>query len=318
MSADVSVVIPFYRGAATIARAVRSVERQALPPREIIVVDDGSPEPLPALQSTVPVRVPRHDTNRGIPSARNTGIRAAQGAWIGFLDQDDEWAEDKLARQWRVANAAAADPPVVFGRLLHSGGGRTPWIWPPLDAVAPLEAGGERALEALVRWGNAAPFVTLLVARRTWDRHGLLDESIRGGSDDWEYLLRIVAEGATLRFDSPPAGGWSAVHHFTGENYSAHAPRILDGDLRIVERLAERYPLILQQRDRLTARTHYTYGRYHDRAGNRREARRHYETAARLDPAWRAPRLARLWLVLPQRLRDEGSRLRDWLRGWRG
>ena len=313
---DVSVVIPFYRGADTIERAVRSIAAQTRRPREIVVVDDGSPEPLPEIASDVPLRRVRHETNRGIPAARNTGIRAAAGSWIGFLDQDDEWVEDKLERQWAVAQAAAGDePPVVFGRLFHTGAGRAPWVWPRKRSIAPLERGGDAALREIMRSGNAAPMVTLLVARATLERHGELDESLRGGSDDYEYLLRVVAAGVPLRYDGGGREGYSAVHHFTGSNYSAHAPRFLKDDLELVDALARRYPLVARRADRLKARTHYMLARHHDRAGERAAASTHYAQASRLDPAWPPPRLARMALALPQPVRDRMTALRERLRG---
>lgn len=314
--ADVSVVIPFYRGGDTIERAVRSIAAQTRRPREIIVVDDGSPEPLPEIASDVPLRRVRHETNRGIPAARNTGIRAAAGSWIGFLDQDDEWVEDKLERQWAVAQTAVGDePPVVFGRLFHTGAGRAPWVWPRTRSIGALERGGDGALREIVRSGNVAPMVTLLVARVTLERHGELDESLRGGSDDYEYLLRLVAAGVPLRYDGGGSDGYSAVHHFTGSNYSAHAPRFLKDDLELVDAMARRYPLVARRADQLKARTHYMLARYHDRAGERADARTHYAQASRLDPTWPMPRLARLALALPQVLRDHLTALRERLRG---
>ena len=311
-SAPVTVVIPYFDGAATIGRAVASLAAQSLRPAEIIIVDDASPAALPELQSEVPLRVLRHDRNRGIPSARNTGIRAATGEWIGFLDQDDEWVPEKLERQWRATGGGEA---VIFGRLLHTGQGRAPWIWPPSRALNALERGGDAAMRALVRWGNAAPMVTLLVAARIFQRHGLLDEGLTGGSDDMELLLRLVAEEVSFRYEGGGPDDYAAIHHFTGGNYSAHAPRFLEDDLRMIPALAARYPLIQAYRKRLLARTHYTYGRHHDRRGAPEKARRHFREASRLDPRLLRARLARLWLVLPQRVRNTVSTARD---RWRG
>ncbi|HEX6588872.1 MAG TPA: glycosyltransferase family 2 protein [Longimicrobiales bacterium] len=295
---DVSVVIPFYNGGATLQRAVASIEAQTLSPGEIVIVDDGSPTPLPVLQSgRVPVRVLRHEQNRGIPGARNAGIAAAQGRLLAFLDQDDEWAPDKLERQ--LAAHAATPDAVVFGRLRHRGEVAREWSWPPDAAVQPLEQGGDAALRALIRWGNAVPFVTLLVPRRVFETSGPLDERLRGGADDYEFVLRLVAEGVSLRFDGAGAAGWSAVHHYTGANYSAHAPRWLRDDFELIDRLAARYPLIAARADEARARFHYTMGRHHDGAGDRAEARRHYEQAVRLAPLWLRPRVARAWLRLP-------------------
>lgn len=295
----ISVVIPFYDGGATIQRAIDSIEAQTRRPAEIVVVDDGSPTSLPELRSTLPLVVASHPTNRGIPAARNTGIAAATGEWIGFLDQDDEWEPTKLERQ--VARMEAHEGrAIVFGTLRHEGPGVRAWDWPPARAIRRIRAGGDRAMAALVHWGNAAPFVTLLLPRVVFERVGPLDESLRGGSDDYEYVIRAVAEGVPLVHDG---GAYSAVHHFTGRNYSAHAPRWLEDNFQLIERLAERYPLVAAWRARALARVEYTYGRHHDRTGESAAARERYIEAARLDPRWWKPRAARMWLRLPRRVR---------------
>lgn len=104
----VSVVIPAYRAVRTIRRAVDSVLNQTLAAAEIIVVDDGSPdgeELAIALLSYGPrVRLLRKE-NGGASSARNFGIANSHGEWVAFLDADDYWEPEKLARQRAVADA---------------------------------------------------------------------------------------------------------------------------------------------------------------------------------------------------------------------
>ena len=310
MSASVSVVIPFYDGAQTIQRAVDSLANQTVRPKEVVIVDDCSPVPVPEIRSELPVRVERLARNRGIAGARNQGIRVASGDWVGFLDQDDEWHPRKLEWQLPVAERGGADV-VVFGRLLHTGQGVRPWLWPPDAAIAPLEAGGDDAMRALVRWGNAAPFVTLLMRRTLFERHGFLDEQLRGGGDDYHFIMRHVAAGLPLRFDGAPAGEHSAIHYFTGRNYSAHAPRWLADNITLVESLAAEYPLVARHRQDALAQAHYTYGRHYDGADDASRAREHYREAASLRPGWMKPRLAALWLALPRPLRGGVERMRN-------
>ncbi|MEM9511785.1 MAG: glycosyltransferase family A protein [Cyanobacteria bacterium P01_E01_bin.48] len=96
----VSVVIPMYGVAATIAAAVDSVLAQTYQRLEVIAVDDGSPDDSATVceQCSDPrLRVVRQ-TNRGLAGARNTGIRVSRGDYIGFLDGDDMWLPDKIAR----------------------------------------------------------------------------------------------------------------------------------------------------------------------------------------------------------------------------
>ncbi|MBW1939151.1 MAG: glycosyltransferase [Deltaproteobacteria bacterium] len=98
---EVDVVIPIYNGATFVADAINSVLQQTAPPQEIIVVDDGSTDDTHAILSSFGsvIRIIKHPENRGLPAARNTGIRAGSAPLIAFLDGDDVWAPNKLQRQ---------------------------------------------------------------------------------------------------------------------------------------------------------------------------------------------------------------------------
>jgi glycosyltransferase involved in cell wall biosynthesis len=96
----ISVIIPTYNAAAYIERAIQSVLAQSRPADEIIVVDDGSSDNTADIlkkyqNQIISIRQP----NAGVSAARNTGIRAATGDWIAFLDADDEWLPEKLRLQ---------------------------------------------------------------------------------------------------------------------------------------------------------------------------------------------------------------------------
>lgn len=304
----VSVVIPFYNGDATIRRAVDSLERQTVQPSEVVVVDDGSrtaPFTEDMVSAGIPLRVVRLPENRGIPAARNTGIRAAGEPWIGFLDQDDEWAPDKLERQWSVAEGAqdGADA-VVFGRLLLETGTGRPHLRPPRRAVRRVEAGGRQAVAAFVRHGNVLPLVTLLVPRAVFERYGYLDETLRGGADDTELVLRLVGEGVTFRFDGHGRRRvWSVAHRHTGGNYSDDAARWVSDQLTFIPRLADRYAVIATFEDAFLARSHFTLGRRHEERGDRSKASGEYRRASRYDPLWWRPRVARARLHAPPGVR---------------
>src|SRR5690606_34946074 len=98
---SVSVIIPAWRAAGTIRRAVTSVLNQTHAVHEILVIDDGSPDdigaPLEDLDSRV--RVVRQE-NAGASAARNHGLELATGEWIAFLDADDEWLPQRLELQF--------------------------------------------------------------------------------------------------------------------------------------------------------------------------------------------------------------------------
>ncbi|MDZ7596225.1 MAG: glycosyltransferase family A protein [Thiobacillus sp.] len=110
MNPRLSVVIPAFNSAATLARAIESARAQSWPAHEIIVVDDGSTDATAEIAAGFDgVRLIRQK-NSGVSVARNAGAAAASGDWLAFLDADDWYAPDriKLHAEW-IAEDAALD-----------------------------------------------------------------------------------------------------------------------------------------------------------------------------------------------------------------
>ena len=92
----ISVIVPVYRAQEYLADCVNSLLAQTFPDFELLLVDDGSPDECPRLceafaQKDSRIRV-IHQENQGVSAARNTGIEAARGAFLAFVDADD-WVE---------------------------------------------------------------------------------------------------------------------------------------------------------------------------------------------------------------------------------
>ena len=117
MKTLVSVIIPAHNSAAFIEETLDSILAQPHRPLEILVVDDGSTDLTPQIVSgyAPEVRLIRQPQS-GHPAARNTGIRAARGEFLAFLDHDDLWTPFKLALQFA---AFYKDPELdlVFGHM---------------------------------------------------------------------------------------------------------------------------------------------------------------------------------------------------------
>ena len=101
----ISVIIPTFNRIDTLGRALRSVLAQTFAPYEVIVVDDGSTDGSgDFIKREFPTVMYRFQENKGVSAARNQGMEMASGEWFAFLDSDDEWLPQKLARQRDLIN----------------------------------------------------------------------------------------------------------------------------------------------------------------------------------------------------------------------
>lgn len=138
-STAISVIIPAYNASPFIRAALDCVAAQALESVEVLVVDDGSEDETGQLALSHPIgaKVIRQ-VNGGPGSARNNGVRSARGAYITFLDVDDEWGPGSLARRLESLQAhPEADMAVGLVRFEGLDGREIPlppWTAPNLGA----------------------------------------------------------------------------------------------------------------------------------------------------------------------------------------
>jgi len=187
MERTVTVVIPTFNRAPLLARAIDSVLRQTHPPFEILVVDDGSSDGTrDVVHGCADARVKyiRHERNQGLPAGRNTGIRAAAGEFIAFIDDDDQWRPDKLERQLQ---AIGTNDAILCGAV-DSSGRRIGHPRPHITA-------------ADLKRGNKFPPSGLLAKSRVL-RDVLFDEQLRQG-EDWDAYIRMAARYAIGFINEP-------------------------------------------------------------------------------------------------------------------
>jgi glycosyltransferase involved in cell wall biosynthesis len=108
-----SIVITTHNRPELLSRALASALAQTIANLEVLVVDDGSRPPCEVDVDDDRVRVIRRDRAGGPSAARNTGLAAAEGQWITFLDDDDELAPDMLRQSLAAAEAADLPGPVA-------------------------------------------------------------------------------------------------------------------------------------------------------------------------------------------------------------
>lgn len=115
--AGVSVIIPCFNAAPYLAAAIDSVLAQTRVPVQIIVIDDGSDDGSADIAAGYGAALECHrQPNQGIAATRNHGLRRARAALIAFLDADDLWPADSLARRVAALDADR-DLDVVYGAV---------------------------------------------------------------------------------------------------------------------------------------------------------------------------------------------------------
>jgi glycosyltransferase involved in cell wall biosynthesis len=198
----VSVVMPVYQGREHLAEAVESVLAQTFAQFELLLVDDGSTDGSSEIARAYAGRDPRvHYTrqeNAGQGAARNAGIGVARGEAVAFLDQDDLWLSDKLARQLPLLD----DTTVVYSDtyILRDGGrSREERLSDHLDGW-PVPA----TFESLIV-GNPIPVLTALLSRGLLLAHGCFtsDPALKG-VDDYDLWLRLATAGVTFSYIAEP------------------------------------------------------------------------------------------------------------------
>ncbi len=282
----VSVVIPTHNRAGLVKRAIESVLVQTVQDFELLVVDDCS---VDGTRETVHqfhdprVSYFRHEVNRGPGAARNTGILAARGEYLAFLDSDDEWMSRFLERHldafWSSElprlGLVACDAAIVG----------------PDGAVQGHVRGRSRGWlsDHLLQWriGLVGTPSTWLVRNEGSEAPVLFDETLPA-IEDWDYQLRF---GMRYQVDFL-AETLVVMHEHSGEHVH-QAPKAA----RARAMLIEKYRAPLRQNRRTLATHHVLTACWYSKAGERSKMFVHLARALQARP-WDPRHFARLVLAI--------------------
>lgn len=312
----VSVIVPAYGVSAFIGATIRSLLGQSFTDFEVLVINDGSPDTAALRDALAPFadRIRYIERVNGGPgAARNTGLRAARGAFVAFLDGDDLWAPTFLAEQVAFLRGAPERPDLVYAdaRLFgaSSQAGRTCMELDPST--------GDVTLERLLT-GECKILTSTVVARRNAILGaGLFDETLEC-AEDYDLWLRLARNGARIAYQRKVLG-YRRIHttNLSGDNI-----RLCESVLLVLERLAAGTPLRRAERAaldgairRVCGELALEQGKQSIARGDFRAARHALASANHAYRSWRwrswKLRITRLGLQLTPGLLRQAYRLRE-------
>lgn len=165
-----SVVVPAYNAEKFLAETISSIRKQTHPPAQIIVVNDGSTDNTSRILKTLGSDIEvLEQPNLGAAMATNTGIRAARNEYIAFLDADDLWEPEKIAKQFFLL-ISQPSLGMVFCRMTSFNHDESPLA---VD-------------DTLSGWGRS----TMLVKREVFDQVGLVSDFKKHAGEMIDWVAR--------------------------------------------------------------------------------------------------------------------------------
>lgn len=195
MPSGIDVIIPVYNGEKYIKEAIESVLNQTLLPDNIFVVNDGSTDRTQEIidgykKFSVPV-ICINKKNGGLSSARNAGIKASKNKFVAFLDADDIWLPNKLAKQIEVFNITCDNKLGVVYSDFTNINEKGEIIEKYDDFQFDKTWRGEIFEKLIIKNKVAGSGSAVLVKKECFEKVGLFDENLKA-AEDWDMWLRIA------------------------------------------------------------------------------------------------------------------------------
>lgn len=276
MSPKVSAVVTTYNRTTLLRDAIESVLAQTFEDFECIVVDDASDEDSQSVVEEFDderLRFVEHEQNRGLSTARNTGVDASSGKYVAFLDDDDQWLPTKLEKQVELLDDSPEEVAFVYCWMDYCSyaNGKYRQCHPTLD--------GDIFEEVLDRQ-RITNGSTLLVRRDIFDKVGGFDESLSRGIDG--DFIRRVAVDFEVRYVPEVLVEYYTDHgnnRITNMKPSGVREHIYGTEVKF-----EKFGPELRQLPRRAARIHADLGYHYAYLGNLRESVRRFARAFRTLP----------------------------------
>lgn len=191
----ISVIIPTFNYARFLPEAIKSVQRQSEGRWELIIVDDGSTDQtreivIPHLKDGQIIYL--YQKNRGLPAARNAGLAKARGDLIAFLDADDLYLPDKLAKQVSVLQRQP-EYGLTYSDVRYFYDDKKNQLF---SRKYPRYYGND-SIKILQQ--NFIPSTSPLIRRECFDKAGFFNER-SNFAEDWEMWIRMALVGIQFHY----------------------------------------------------------------------------------------------------------------------
>ncbi|EMA55915.1 MULTISPECIES: glycosyltransferase family 2 protein [Halococcus] len=262
----VSAIVPTYGDAEYLPEALESIAAQTHENIELIVVDSSGVAWLRDLAADTVGFEYIHEEPRGLAAARNTGLDAATGDVIAFLDADDRWRPKKTERQLAALDAGAD---VVYADVYLRQAGRTRYL-----SALPVQNPDSHHIDFLYEGGVPMPTV---VARRDCFVDERFDERLPA-VEDRHLWARLFARYTPARVAEP-----LAYYTRRDDSMSSDIETMYEAERDVIADLCERLPSVTSHRTALERKARYKRGKRLLRAGDATAARTALRTAFAAD-----------------------------------
>ncbi|KLT71057.1 glycosyltransferase family 2 protein [Flavobacterium sp. ABG] len=225
----ISVVIPMYNSEKTITTCINSVLNQTFRGEiEIIVVNDGANDNSKTIveelilknSSSIDIKL-INKVNGGVSTARNAGMKVADGDWIALLDSDDEWSSNKLERQIQVLNE---NPAIDFLGACRNGEKFSNILWKKLGDLNKISS-----RDLLLKFVFIVP--TVIFKKEILSTVGYFDETLRF-AEEGIFFIKIAQNYNCYLLNESLAFTGGGKPHFGHSGLSGNLKEMEKGELK--------------------------------------------------------------------------------------
>ena len=262
----VSVIIPTCNRPDLLPRAIKSVLSQIYQDFEIIVVDDGdkrSAENVVRQFKDNRIKYIKHVERKGGAAARNTGIKAAQGEFIAFLDDDDEWLPKKLEIQMGQFENTPNDVGFCFSAVRN--------VYDKKEEDSRVKDGIDDCRELALRRLKGFLTVTLIIKRYVFDEVGMFDERLPSHQEP-DLMIRVSKKFRGLGINKPLVRVSMSCSY---EHVGGSIKRRIAGREIILSKYADEY----EKRPEVLAYHYFQLGLWYRDDGQKNKAKEYFKKA---------------------------------------